>query len=157
MECGHFSEEGFSFCRECTKERNFDFLENFRSKNKDSKPQYQNEFRVLNQAGNFQQSITRRNFIAQSRIRKVEIYDKADVDSFTPEDIMGLRELQNNECVCCFKSFDEVAFEIDHIRPVNCGGGNQVSNLQLLCKPCNFGKRDRHNEAWLSKKNDTNK
>lgn len=30
--------------------------------------------------------------------------------------------------------------EIDHIRPVALNGNNDLSNLQLLCKPCNISK-----------------
>ena len=31
-------------------------------------------------------------------------------------------------------------FEIDHIKPVSAGGGNQLVNLQLLCEWCNRAK-----------------
>lgn len=33
--------------------------------------------------------------------------------------------------------------EIDHVVPVIKGGANDLTNLQLLCKPCNCSKGDR--------------
>jgi 5-methylcytosine-specific restriction endonuclease McrA len=36
--------------------------------------------------------------------------------------------------------------EIDHVHPVSKGGGNEISNLQLLCRSCNRQKRDRLDE-----------
>ena len=35
-------------------------------------------------------------------------------------------------------------FDVDHITPKAAGGGNEITNLQLLCKPCNNAKSDRH-------------
>ena len=32
------------------------------------------------------------------------------------------------------------SFHIDHIRPVSRGGGNDISNLQPLCRTCNLSK-----------------
>lgn len=33
--------------------------------------------------------------------------------------------------------------QVDHILPVSKGGGNELSNLQTLCKPCNREKFDK--------------
>jgi hypothetical protein len=40
-------------------------------------------------------------------------------------------------CQCCGSS---VNLEFDHVKPHSCGGGNEVSNIQLLCRTCNRSK-----------------
>ena len=40
-------------------------------------------------------------------------------------------------CQCCNSSQD---LEYDHIVPYSCGGGSDVSNIQLLCLKCNRSK-----------------
>ncbi|MFY8214489.1 MAG: HNH endonuclease [Flavobacterium sp.] len=40
-------------------------------------------------------------------------------------------------CQCCGSS---QSLEYDHITPFSCGGSSAVSNIQLLCKPCNRSK-----------------
>jgi 5-methylcytosine-specific restriction protein A len=32
-------------------------------------------------------------------------------------------------------------FEIDHLKPNAAGGGSNIENLQVLCRPCNNSKR----------------
>lgn len=43
----------------------------------------------------------------------------------------------NYECQKCGTSYD---LQIDHIYPFSLGGGNEVSNLQALCRQCNLSK-----------------
>lgn len=40
-------------------------------------------------------------------------------------------------CQCCGSSAN---LEFDHITPYSCGGSSDVSNIQLLCQPCNRSK-----------------
>jgi hypothetical protein len=40
-------------------------------------------------------------------------------------------------CQCCGSS---LLLEYDHITPFSCGGGSEVSNIQLLCQRCNRSK-----------------
>jgi len=40
-------------------------------------------------------------------------------------------------CQCCG---DYKYLEYDHISPYSCGGGTDISNIQLLCKECNRSK-----------------
>jgi ATP adenylyltransferase len=45
-------------------------------------------------------------------------------------------------CELCGISAEEKALEVDHILPRNCGGSDELSNLQALCYSCNSMKRD---------------
>ncbi|MDE2118263.1 MAG: HNH endonuclease [Betaproteobacteria bacterium] len=52
----------------------------------------------------------------------------------------------NYRCVKCGASPSnnhKVELEVDHIIPVAKGGGNALENLQILCRDCNQGKKDR--------------
>ena len=40
-------------------------------------------------------------------------------------------------CQCCW-GYDYL--EYDHISPYSCGGGSDISNIQLLCRECNRSK-----------------
>ena len=50
-------------------------------------------------------------------------------------------------CRLCLTPFanphDGTAVHVDHIIPVSRGGGNEVDNLQLLCRACNLSKGAR--------------
>lgn len=50
--------------------------------------------------------------------------------------------IQRGVCVHCKRklTFDNIT--IDHKRPKSRGGGDEFSNLQLMCGPCNVGKGD---------------
>lgn len=69
---------------------------------------------------------------------------------FGHQDVLDLLEKQDYECIGCFCDFNKVAFETDHIVPIAAGGKNEISNIQLLCRPCNVSKSNRHNGTWLS-------
>ena len=46
-------------------------------------------------------------------------------------------------CELCGTSAENRALEVDHIRPRNKGGTDEIANLQALCYSCNAMKRDR--------------
>ena len=46
-------------------------------------------------------------------------------------------------CEVCGISNDKKALEVDHILPRNCGGSDEIHNLQALCYSCNAMKKDR--------------
>ncbi len=51
----------------------------------------------------------------------------------------------NFRCRTCGRSVDDgVKLTVDHIRPVDWGGTNEISNLLTLCDECNRGKK-----AWV--------
>lgn len=43
----------------------------------------------------------------------------------------------------CAHCGDERDLTIDHVRPISRGGSNELSNLQVLCRPCNSRKGAR--------------
>jgi 5-methylcytosine-specific restriction endonuclease McrA len=43
--------------------------------------------------------------------------------------------------------------EVDHIIPLSRGGKNHLSNLQLLCRPCNRSKWAKDLIAWMQERN----
>lgn len=43
----------------------------------------------------------------------------------------------------CVKCGSVQQLTVDHIVPLARGGGNELDNLQILCKSCNSSKRDR--------------
>ena len=47
---------------------------------------------------------------------------------------------QKGKCMYCGKKMEMTYFDIDHKKPVATGGKNRVTNLQLLCPPCNKRK-----------------
>ncbi|WP_373567337.1 HNH endonuclease [Daejeonella sp.] len=55
--------------------------------------------------------------------------------SVTTKKIVYARD--GGACRCCGSSLN---LEYDHITPFSCGGGNDVSNIQLLCQKCNRSK-----------------
>lgn len=48
----------------------------------------------------------------------------------------------NFRCVYCGATPEATSLHIDHLLPVNAGGGNEVDNLVTACADCNLGKRD---------------
>jgi hypothetical protein len=51
------------------------------------------------------------------------------------------------------KTFQEVYFNIDHIKPRAKGGSNTLDNMQLTCEDCNSKKGDNFNKwKYLKKK-----
>jgi hypothetical protein len=51
--------------------------------------------------------------------------------------------LAGGKCALCGKSKDEEPLEVDHIVPRSRQGGNEIENLQALCRTCNRGKSNR--------------
>ena len=48
------------------------------------------------------------------------------------------------QCACCGRTgTSRVAFQVDHIVPMNAGGKTVPENLQILCRQCNGAKSDR--------------
>lgn len=63
--------------------------------------------------------------------------------SFTADQISALYGLQKGCCAICRDKLNGT-FQRDHILPVALGGSSDISNIQLLCQPCNGSKGARH-------------
>ena len=49
------------------------------------------------------------------------------------------------QCVACGEK-DEKKLTIDHIKPVSKGGGDEIANLQIMCKSCNSRKGAKYDK-----------
>lgn len=57
--------------------------------------------------------------------------------SFTTEEWQELCAQCGYRCACCG---EQKPLTVDHVIPVSKGGGNDISNIQPLCKNCNSSK-----------------
>jgi 5-methylcytosine-specific restriction endonuclease McrA len=64
------------------------------------------------------------------------------ISDLTLEEVKFLGKLQEYRCVSCGCDIS-VKYSIDHIIPISKNGDNTLSNIQLLCKPCNSRKKDK--------------
>jgi len=62
---------------------------------------------------------------------------------FTAQDIKDMLKRQKNKCVVCRTNISN-DYHIDHIMPLSLGGHNGITNIQLLCPPCNRSKHTKH-------------
>ena len=62
-----------------------------------------------------------------------------------------LYQKQNHKCNGCGCEFPIDLFDIDHIVPKACGGGDYMENYQLLCRTCNTTKGARPMEFLLQR------
>ena len=67
--------------------------------------------------------------------------------SHTIEQINDLKAKQRERCANCGASIRK-SYEADHIIPVSRGGSSDISNIQLLCRPCNRAKHAKLPEQW---------
>jgi len=73
---------------------------------------------------------------------------KAAGGSHTRLQIAALLLRQNGGCAIC-KIDITVKRHRDHIVPLAAGGSNDITNIQLLCPPCNLGKRAKDMHTYL--------
>ena len=66
--------------------------------------------------------------------------------SYTQADINQLMIIQGGRCAGCARSLRN--YHVDHVMPLTKKGRNDISNLQLLCPPCNLRKSSKHPDEW---------
>lgn len=71
--------------------------------------------------------------------------------AITPAGVLDLLKKQKGKCAACRRDIRK-AFTLDHIIPVAAGGGNEPSNIQLLCRWCNSEKHTKHAVEFMQKK-----
>ncbi len=58
---------------------------------------------------------------------------------YTGDEVLALLERQKGRCPICQTNIRR-KYHADHIVPIVLGGSNWISNIQLLCPPCNWRK-----------------
>lgn len=66
----------------------------------------------------------------------------------TPAEVSTVRAA--NKCAACGQPHEHM--EIDHIVAISRGGRNHISNLQLLCRPCNRSKWAKDHATWAAQR-----
>ena len=66
-----------------------------------------------------------------------------NIRAFTKTQKRKVYEQQDGYCAMCDKQFDFKDTEADHIKPWSEGGRTELSNCQILCKPCNRRKSNK--------------
>jgi 5-methylcytosine-specific restriction endonuclease McrA len=66
-------------------------------------------------------------------------------DGLTTAEVDALYARSRHSCALCGH---KVRLELDHIMPLALGGRHEISNIQLLCRPCNRGKAKKHPDVW---------
>ncbi len=61
---------------------------------------------------------------------------------FTAKEKDALYKSQKGICLGCRKKVPMGGMQVDHIKPLSRGGGERLTNLQLLCGRCNAMKGD---------------
>jgi 5-methylcytosine-specific restriction endonuclease McrA len=64
----------------------------------------------------------------------------ASAETHNASEINALVSKQCGRCAYCLTSFRIAGYHIDHVVPLKLGGHNGITNIQLLCPPCNTRK-----------------
>lgn len=109
-------------------------------RNRDHLRRYQAERRVKKKA---HLAEYRKAWVAKNPEYK-KVYNnlrRAASGSHTAKQWQELKALYGCRCLSCGRPESERPLTIDHVVPLSCGGSNDISNIQPLCKPCNASKK----------------
>lgn len=81
------------------------------------------------------------------RVRNRRARIKASGGKHTALEIIGLLAKQHGKCANCLTKL-KLAYHVDHIVPSARGGSNDITNLQILCAPCNMSKFAKDPIEW---------
>lgn len=81
---------------------------------------------------------------AKAHDRNCNARRKGAAGKHTAADIQKIIKAQRGRCAYCPTRLTLRNREIDHIEPLSKGGTNYRRNIQVLCRPCNQRKRDKH-------------
>lgn len=92
----------------------------------------------------YRQDCNRRRRNIHTRDRKIRLMGTTGLNRYRKVTKRTKRKILNGrdagECEMCRNTFPKERLTIDHIVPVSKGGGNERSNLQMLCQPCHSEK-----------------
>lgn len=60
--------------------------------------------------------------------------------TLTKQQRMKLYNEANQKCQYCGENITYKQMQLDHIHPIQEGGKNDLSNLRVACRMCNYGK-----------------
>lgn len=69
---------------------------------------------------------------------------------FTADQILEVFRNQNGICAMCLEPIDLDTCHKDHKTPLSRGGSNDISNVHLVCAPCNRSKYNKTFEEYMS-------
>lgn len=89
--------------------------------------------------------------IARTQSNNRRALKRAAEGKHTADEIKALFARQRGKCAICRFSL-KGGYDADHIMPLKLGGSNWISNIQLLCEPCNASKGAKHPVDFMQRR-----
>jgi 5-methylcytosine-specific restriction endonuclease McrA len=105
------------------------------------------EKRIANTLSWVKRNPERKTAIQLVASRAYKVRKRGAPGRHTADDIIRLREIQQNRCAYCDHLFVD-GYHVDHMQPLSRGGSNWPENLHLTCKPCNVRKKSKTHEEF---------
>ena len=134
-----------SYCKECDRLRN----RGWKTRNYEAYREGERIRRIKSLERNLAR-VSRWKKSHPEAVRASNINRRAKKGGIGGGEIRKLLETQHQKCTVCGVSLIK-GFHVDHILPLKLGGSNDITNIQLLCPPCNLSKGARHPEAFAKR------